>query len=947
LEETVTNDPTEERIREVIIGEIEPQIIVRPPPVALSRESRPPGVAHGELDEALDPLVSTKLRPSQARPKLVARPRLVGRLDPEAGRRLTLVSAPAGFGKTTLLGKWAKDQMDKGRPVAWLSLDEDDNDPARFVAYLVAAISRGTGEEGFGEGVLAALRSPEPPRLEALAGALVNEVASLPGGLDLVLDDYHVIDSEGVHRIVTTLLGHLPENAHLLISSRVDPPLPLARLHARDQMAKLGASELAFTREEAVAFLKGVMDLDLSSDDVATLEGRTEGWITGLQLAALSMRGRDDVPDFVESFSGSHRDVLDFLAEEVLERQPEHVREFLLETSILDRLTGPLCDALIGRAYGQAMLEGLERENLFVVALDEERRWYRYHHLFRDFLRGRLMRERPESAGELHLRASGWYEQSGNLAEAIGHALSAPDYDLAARLIEEDVEGAVERGEGTTALRWLEALPTEAKRLRPRLFVEHAVALVITGRPDDAEPLLKEAERAAEVGGEEGQFLLGFASAVRSWCARLRGDAPEAVELARRALSLLPDEEAPHRNYAAVRLGDALRAVGDLTAADEAYAEAAEIDRAARHAYVRLAGMVMHARVRAEQGRLREADEAFQSALHLLTEAGFELSPAAGVLHIGRGALLYERNDLDGAERALERGVELAERTGDVSTLVWAYVTLSRNKRARGDEEGALEKARQAERVARDSRADLQIAIALAWMTRLHLARGDLVEAVALEQERAANAENAADAARVVDRLTSARLLYAQGRHREALALLEELGETAEAAGRTGDVIEILALQALALWAGGKKERAVSTLARALALAAPEGYVRTFVDEGAVMGDLLSATLEARQKGRTDSLRRVPAHYLRKLLTALERDAADAASSAAGLPEPLSERELEVLRLIASGKSNREISSELFVSVGTVKTHIINLYRKLDAHSRTQALARARELNLL
>jgi LuxR family transcriptional regulator, maltose regulon positive regulatory protein len=439
---------------------------------------------------------------------------------------------------------------------------------------------------------------------------------------------------------------------------------------------------------------------------------------------------------------------------------------------------------------------------------------------------------------------------------------------------------------------------------------------------------------------------LGFASAVRSWLARLRGDAPEAVELARRALSLLPDDEAPVRNYAAVRLGDALRAVGDLAAADEAYAEAAEIDRAARHPYGRLAGMVMHARVRAEQGRLREADEAFRRALRLLTERGFELSPAAGIAHIGMGALLYEHDDLDQAERALERGVELAERTGDVSTLVWAYVTLSRAKRAWGDEGGALEMARQAERVARDSGADLQIAIASSWMTRLLLARGDLREAVALEQERAANADDAADAARVVDRITSARLLHAQGRHREALALLEELGETAEAAGRTGDLIEILALQALALWAGSKKERAVSILAGALALAEPEGYVRTFVDEGAPIGDLLSETLEARQSGHLDAAGRISVSYLARLLAAVAQEATAPAADER-LPDPLSERELEVLALIASGKSNQEIAAKLFVSTSTVKTHINRLYRKLGARSRTQAIARAREMDLL
>jgi LuxR family transcriptional regulator, maltose regulon positive regulatory protein len=553
------------------------------------------------------------------------------------------------------------------------------------------------------------LRSPEPPRMEAVLGALINELADLPGEVGVVLDDYHVIDSEAVHEVVSFLLEHLPPNLHLIISSRIDPPLQLVRLRARNQMAEFDAADLSFAPEEAATFLNSVMALNLSGEAIATLEERTEGWIAGLQLAALSMRDRKDVSGFIRSFSGSHRDVLDYLAEEVLERQAGQVRAFLLETSIAEHLSGTLCDAITGRDDGQEMLERLERENLFVFALDEERRWYRYHHLFAEFLRGRLMRERPDSAGELHLGASCWYKDNGHLAEAIGHALSAPDHDLASRLIEEGVEDAVERGEGTTALRWLEALPTEAKRLRPRLFVEHAVALVITGRPDDAEPLLREAEGAAEVDGEDGRFLLGFASTVRSWRARLWGNAPEAVELARRGLSLLPDGEVHVRNYAAVRLGDALRSVGDLVAADEAYTEAAEIGRAAHHTYGRLAGMVMHARVLSEQGRLREADEAFRRALRLLTERGFELSPAAGIVHIGMGALRYERDDLDGAERELERGMELAERTGDVSTLVWAYITISRNKRARGDEGGALERASQAERVARDSGADPRV----------------------------------------------------------------------------------------------------------------------------------------------------------------------------------------------------------------------------------------------
>jgi LuxR family maltose regulon positive regulatory protein len=891
-------------------------------------------------------LLTTKLRTPRTRPDLVARPRLREALAVGEGPRLTLVSAPAGFGKTTLLSELAEAHATGDRAVVWVSLDETDNDPARFLTYLVGSLR--TVEEGVGEGLLASLRSPQPPPVEAVVGALINELADLPQEITIVLDDYHLIDSLPIHEAVSFLIEHVPDNVRFVIASRTDPPLPLARLRARDQMTEIGAAELRFTTEEATAFLGDAMGLTLSAADVAALEEVTEGWVAALQLAALSMRDREDVSGFVEAFSGSNRHVLDYLAEEVLERQPEDVREFLLRTSVLERMSAPLCDVLTGRSDRQEMLERLERENLFVVALDDERRWYRYHHLFADFLRARLGRERPGLVGELHRRASGWYEDNGYLAEAIGHALSAPDHERAARLIEQGIKEAWSRGEGPTVLRWLVALPTEAKRRRPRLITEHALALVLTGRPNDAEPLLQEAERAASEAtiGKERRYLLGMASAVRSWRARLRGDAPESVELARRALSLLPDEEAPHRNFAAVCLGDALRTIGDLSAASEAFAEAAEIGRAASYVDGTLTGMVLHARVQAERGCLRKAEEAFRRALRLLTEEGFELLPAAGVVHIGMGVLLYERNDLDGAERELNRGMQLAERAREVSSLVWAYITFSQVKRARGDEERALEMAHEAEKVARASGADLQIAIAGGWMTRLRLARGDLEEAAAFEQERTANADDAADAARVVDQVTSARLLHARGRHREALRLLEELGESAEAAGRAGDLIEVLALQALARWARNEKERAVSTLMRARALAEPEGYVRTFVDEGPPMVDLLSATLEACQRGRLDATGRVPVSYLAKLLAAVAQDASASATDTR-LSEPLSERELEVLALISAGESNREIAGKLFVSVGTVKTHINNLYRKLGARSRTQAVARAREMNLL
>jgi LuxR family transcriptional regulator, maltose regulon positive regulatory protein len=891
-------------------------------------------------------LVTTKLRPPRTRPRLVARPRLREALANNTnGRRLTLVSAPAGFGKTTLLSEWSQSCAGGERRIAWVSLDEADNDPARFLSYLVAALR--TIEEDIGEAILASLSSPEPLRPEALAGSLVNEMAALPGELAVVLDDYHVVDAQPVHGIVSFLLDNLPPNVQLVIAGRVDPPLPLARLRARNQMIELHASDLRFTPEEAAAFLEDVMGLEISAGDVSALEERTEGWIAGLQLAALSMRDREDVSGFVEAFSGSHRDVLDFLAEEVLKRQPAEVRGFLLSTSVLERMSAPLCDALTGRSDGQEMLERLERENLFVVALDDERRWYRYHHLFAEFLKSRLGREEPERVGELHLRASGWYEDNGLLPEAIEHAFSTLDHERAARLVERGIrEVFPRRGEVPTVLRWLEALPVETKRRRPWLLVEHAVALAVSDRPGDVGPVLQEIERAAETADEKDrQFLRGCASAVRSWRARLQGDAPHAVELARQSLSLLPAEDTPQRTFAAICLGEALRTTGDLAAASEAFAEAVELGRSAGHIYGTLISMVWQARVQAAQGRLREAEGSYRRALRFAIEQGVELLPAAGLAHLGMGTLLYERNDLDGAERELEKGIRLAELTREVSNLVWGYVTLSRAKLARGDEHGALEAAREADRAARASGADLEVAIATAWMARLRLTWGELNEAVALQRERAANVEDAADAARVVDRLTSARVLHARGSHDEALALLEELRGFAEASGITGGLIEILALQALVLWADNEKEKAVGTLAHALALAEPEGFVRTIVDEGPAMADLLSATLRARERGCLDSP--VPAHYIRRLLVATQRDAAKVVQLATELPEPLSERELEVLVLIAAGKRNPEIARELFIVLSTVKTHVQNIYRKLGARNRAQAVSKARELNLL
>ena len=908
----------------------------------------------GRMGSALDPLIATKLRPPRTPKNLVVRARLLERLERDPERRLTLLSAPAGFGKTTLLGEWVESLTRGGHTAAWVSLGEGDNDPVRFLSYLVAAI-RTTGGEGFSEGVLAALRSAEPPRMEALLGVLINEIAELPDETTVVLDDYHLIDSEDVHTIVSFMLEHLPETAHLVIGGRVDPPLPLARLRARGQMAELHAKDLRFTLEETAAFLSDAMGLDLPADDAAALEGVTEGWVAALQLAALSLRERKDVSAFVRSFSGGHRDVFDFFAEEVLEGQDERVQSFLLETSILDGLSGPLCDAVTGHDDGRRVLDALERENLFLVPLDDERIWYRYHHLFADFLRGRLERERPGLSATLHRRASAWCEQNSLIVEAVSHALRAGDHEQSARLMEQSVGQTWYRGEVVTLLGWLEKLPEAAMRHRPILMVWYAATLMLVGRLADVEGLLEAAENAAghpdtrsgnepDTDERDSQHVLANAAAVRSLHARLKGDPLGAVEHARRALALLPEDNLDPRPFAALSLAEAYRAADDPEAAATAFAEAAKLGGAAGHDYIALASMGALARLRMTQGRLREAHAALRRALEYALEQGAGLMPAVGRVRIGLGELLYERNDLDAAERELLLGVEVAQKTGEFEVLVMGQVALSRVRRARGDTEGALESAHEAERLARDSNSPEAICEAILWRARLHLITAADPGALASDPELASDVCGASALTRESERLHRVRLLIATEDYDGALQLIDKSRTPDEFGGKQ---LEILALRAMSLWARGEKIRAIDVLGRALALGEAEGYVRTLVDEGPAMAALLSEALGTRQRGGFTTPDAVSAHYLRKLLAASEGEASGSVPPAEGLLEPLSERELEVLQLIAAGKTNRQVATELFVSVGTVKTHVNNIYRKLDIHSRTQAVAKARALDLL
>jgi LuxR family maltose regulon positive regulatory protein len=918
------------------------------------------------------PLLRTKLHIPPVRPELVPRPRLIERLNAGLHRKLTLVSAPAGFGKTTLLSEWIAG-CGRSQPsvrIAWLSLDKGDNDPARFWAYSIAALH--TIHEDVGEAALAALPSPQSPPIESILTTLINEITAIPDGLVLVFDDYHVIEAQPIHDALAFLLDHLPPQMHLIIATRADPPLPLSRLRGRGHLTELRTADLRFTPEEAAAFLNQAMGLGLSAEDVAVLEARTEGWIVGLQMVALSLQGGKDTASFIQAFTGSHRYILDYLTDEVLVQQQESVRTFLLQTAILDRLTAPLCDAVrfgIGetpnRSEGaassegtavtkqedsQTMLERLEAANLFIVPLDDERRWYRYHHLFADLLRRRLSRMQPDLLPALRRRASEWYEKNGLIAEAVSYALAAGDAELVARLVGGNVLAMMEHGELTTLERWLGALPDQVVRSQPWLCVAHAWMLAFTGQLDAVTPLLQDAERAVAARDEaakaepEGQRMAGHIAAIRAYLAGVRGNAPEAVDFAHEALQRLPADDLMIRGWATVALALNLYRTGDVAAADQALADAVAISQATGDSYVAVMVLCNLAAVQAQQGRLRKAADTFRDALQLAEKyagrAGRRL-PVVGYAYTYLAQVVCEWNDLDAATSYVREGIELCRQWGEPQLLTGGYMSLATVLQAIGDANGALDAIREA-RQAASSLSPWYVARVAPLEALIRLKQGD----VAAASRWAASQENGLDGYYDVFEywsacLTLARVSIAQGHLHEAMGALTRLLNRAEAAGGRHYVIASLALQAIALQAQGELDQALIALDHALSLAEPEGYVRIFIDEGAPMGELL----------RKAAARGIKVDYVGRLLAALEEEGKDEGRVTEPplglLIEPLRERELEVLRLLAAGLSNREIAAELFLAVGTVKKYTSNIYGKLNVHRRAQAVARARELGLL
>jgi LuxR family maltose regulon positive regulatory protein len=959
------------------------------------------------------PLLRTKLYIPPLRPGLVSRPHLIERLNAALGfgHKLILISAPAGFGKTTLLCEWISDsgevpQQDRALRFAWLSLDKGDNDPTRFVTYLVAALQ--TAGADIGNSLLGRQRLPQGPSLQESLATVINEISVLADRLVLVLDDYQVIKARPIHDAVAFLLDHLPGNVHLVITTRADPPLPLARLRGRGYLTELRQADLRFTAEEVSAFLCQTMGLALSPDQVAAVVSRTEGWIAGLQMAAISMQGRHDLMGFIQELTGSHRFILDYLTEEVLDQQPEEIQEFLLQTSILERLTAPLCGAILGTedresyppqsraAWGEKrgsegadfreILESLERANLFLVPLDDRREWYRYHRLFADLLRRRLQRSRPDLVPILHGRASAWYERQARelgqtrqgsdlMAAAIDHALSAGDAEYAAHLVEGSADPTMLRSELATLQRWIEALPDDVVRTRPLLSVYHAVTIVMSGQPLEA----AEARIQDALAADDQDTVAGEVAAFRALLATYRGDAQQCTELSERALALLPEDRLFFRSFVVGFLGLNYLYQGEIADATRAFNEAARIGRQTGNLVITVLSLVHLAELAHIRGELGAARAFYERALQAATDEQGRPMLIAGLAIIGLGQIARARGELDAAVRYYKEGIDLTMRWGKTAAIN-GYVGLARVRQAQGDAAGAQEAIQMAEQIAREFDAmqvdDVYVALN---KTLLQLAQGDVTSVQQYFKEQgvttdamAVVVEQSGSTDMSLMGVTKCRVLaetyVVQGRGDDALQLLAPVLQKSEDAGWTTITIRLLSLEALAWQAKQDLERAMSSLTRALALAEPGGYVQAFVDAGAPMERLLLAISARHSKGdpewsTVDGRRSViSAEYVHRLLEAFQapRLTSQASSSPVQQTKPeleirppempfesLSDRELQVLRLLNTHLSSTEIAEELYLSVNTVRSHVKNIYSKLDVHGRAEAISRARELALL
>jgi LuxR family maltose regulon positive regulatory protein len=862
----------------------------------------------------VEQLLATKLYIPSIRTDLVPRSRLIEKLNDGLDRKLSLISAPAGFGKTTLVSELVANCK---RPSAWVSLDEGDNDPIRFLTYLVRALQ--TVSKNIGEGVLSMLQSPQPSPIETILTTLLNEITTVLDSFILVLDDYHVIESKEVDDALVFLLEHAPTQMHLVITTRENPPLPLARYRVRNELTEVRAADLRFTPVEAAAFLNQDMGLSLSEEDISALEARTEGWIAGLQLAAISMQGSKDTAGFIKSFTGSHRYVLDYLIEEVLDQQSKSIQEFLLQTAILNRLNGSLCDTLTGQDNGQEILDYLEQANLFLIPLDNERCWYRYHHLFVEFLRQRLQQQDPEKISEHHIRASEWHEDNGFEIEAFQHAVAANDLERAERLVEGEGISMHFRGAGAYVLKWLSSLPETVLNSRPSLWVIYASTLLFVGQHTAVEQKLQAAEAALQnvVLDDKTKDLVGRIASMRATLAVIQNDVETIIAESLRAQENLHPDNLTFRISTTFALGTAYMFQGDKSAASQAFAETISIGENSIYA---IAATINLGHIQENNNQLNLAAKTYESGLHL---AGDPPPPITCEGFLGLARIHYEWNDLDAAEQYGEQCLQMTRQMENVDSFASDGVFLSRLMLARGDVSSAVTALEEAEVFVHQHNFEFRMPTVAAAQVLTLLRRGNL--------------EEAAHLAETYDLpLSQARVHLAEGDSSAALDLLEELHQQSK--DLPDEQLKVMVLQAVAYQAHGDLDKALQALRDAMMLAEPNGFIRVFVDEGPAMAQLLS---EANAQG-------MKPNYVSKLLAVFEAEKKQPDFlPAQGLVDPLSKRELEILALIANGLKNKEIAEQLYISLNTVLYHNKNIYNKLGVKKRALAILKARELNLL
>jgi LuxR family maltose regulon positive regulatory protein len=875
----------------------------------------------------------------------ISRKRLIQRMDEGFQRRLILISAPAGFGKTTLLVDWVHQRK---IPVAWFSVDKADNDPLWFLTYVISGLRK--LKSGTGKSALEMLQSPQPPPVEAILINLINDVIQIRTDFALVIDDYHLVDARPVHDMIAFLHENQPEQMHMILSTRADPPLPLSRVRSQNQLTELRAADLSFTSEETSRFYNTHLNLKLSPADLELLEKRTEGWIAGLQLAALSLQGREDTSGFLTRLKGDNRYIADYLTEEVLDRQPGHLRNFLLQTSILEQLSGPLCDAVTQKKNSRQVLNNLEKANLFVIPLDDERRWYRYHHLFEDLLKQRLHQQQGDLVSELHDRASQWFAKNGFKNEAVDHAFASQNNTLAAQLIEEIAEIYWDHGRESRLFGWLKKLPDKIINADPKLCIFHARELLKSGFPDKAETMLQTADQLlalTAISSPDKEALQGRIAAMRAYEALLTGDVSRNIHFSKRALKLLPQRDLIWRSVASANLGFAYSIIGagDLAKAQRAFSEAKKICEAAGNIYYDIFVGNCLGTAMLWRGRLDEAEDMCRKSMNLANKHGIAQTGTVGSLHSTLGTVLCERSEFDKGIRRINKGIELCQQGRDPVNLAACRMGLWRALMQRGDIAGVLGVTQDLNEQARAFRLPYWITNSISALNAIiWLGGGDLEAAVKWAQKRGLSVDGKLGNLHELENYALVHILLAQNRLDEADHLLLRMIEDAKAGDRIIMMIDMHLQRVLIFKRKEDTAAALKELKLALSLVRTGGPTTVFVTKGKPMAELLEEFIDIHKRDHGDTKADVSLSLAKKLLSMI---IAGTPPIAQGQVDSISERELEVLHLISAGLSNKEIAEKLFISLNTVKTHTKNINSKLNVTNRTKAVVRAKELGIL